>query len=747
MVSMMDILSGAARLLVDVRQPAPTPVVSTEPATLLQAMTQGQLSVTASLPSGSGTTSGTLLGPDYASSSDSGLPSSLKEALHCTTTAGAAIVASLSIKPSITLDAKWGFFRIDSASLIGKVTETASLTATAGAGATCTLDPTDVLPTPVSIPFTADIGIPVTGKVNVLLNVSGTASTAVTLTAGVSQTLTATAGIDDTNGTFSPVASLTNSFKYSPPTLTGTASIKVAVGPEMQVLLYDIAGPEVNVYPYLLLSANTSQSPWWKLYGGVEAGGGFVVPKLDINYSDPNIIHFQEVLLQAKTSPPPPPPLSISTSSLPSGKVGAAYSATLAASGGTTPYTWSVSSGQVPGGLKLASSGTISGIPTTAGTSSFTVKVTDGSGVSATKSLSIAIAPAASAPWISQSYPSGLPLAAGELEGVSCPTVSDCVTVGFGSAGGAAILATTDGGATWTAESYPSGYGLGSGGLYGVSCPTTSDCIAVGAGNGAVILATTDGGATWTAESYPSGYGLSSGYLQGISCSTDSDCVTTGGGNGTVLLATTNGGATWNAGSYPSGYGLSSGGLYAVSCPTTSDCIAAGEGNGAVILATTDGGATWTAESYPSGYGLSSGYLLGVSCPTRSDCLAVGQSAASTAVAIRTTDGGSTWSAETLPSGLGGADLFSVSCTSATSCVAVGPDNDITTADGNQTAVVVETSNGGSTWSLSSLPTGLGLHTNGELLGVSCVPGTVNSCWAVGQGGTAAVILTNTGTG
>ena len=64
-----------------------------------------------------------------------------------------------------------------------------------------------------------------------------------------------------------------------------------------------------------------------------------------------------------------PVPLAITTASLPAGTVGAAYSATLAANGGTPPYTWSITSGSLPGGLTLsATTGNITGMPTAAGT-------------------------------------------------------------------------------------------------------------------------------------------------------------------------------------------------------------------------------------------------------------------------------------------------------------------------------------------------------------------------------------------
>lgn len=68
---------------------------------------------------------------------------------------------------------------------------------------------------------------------------------------------------------------------------------------------------------------------------------------------------------------------SVQTTSLPPGTVGGAYSQTLVASGGVSPYTWSLYSGSLPTGLTLSSSGAISGTPTVTGSSSFVVSATD----------------------------------------------------------------------------------------------------------------------------------------------------------------------------------------------------------------------------------------------------------------------------------------------------------------------------------------------------------------------------------
>ncbi len=106
-------------------------------------------------------------------------------------------------------------------------------------------------------------------------------------------------------------------------------------------------------------------------------------------------------------------PVTITTTSLPNGTVGQSYNAPeLTASGGTSPYNWSRNNGSpLPQGLRLSASGSVTGTPTTAGTTSTTFGVQDSTipnQQSATKSLSITISAESSPLTITtSSLPSG----------------------------------------------------------------------------------------------------------------------------------------------------------------------------------------------------------------------------------------------------------------------------------------------------------------------------------------------------
>ncbi|HVN21203.1 MAG TPA: putative Ig domain-containing protein [Dongiaceae bacterium] len=95
----------------------------------------------------------------------------------------------------------------------------------------------------------------------------------------------------------------------------------------------------------------------------------------------------------SKTSPDVTPALSISAN-LPGASLGVAYNGSISVSGGNSPYAYAISSGTLPSGLAINStSGTITGTPSSSGTSNFTVTVTDSAKNQAVSGqLSIAVA-------------------------------------------------------------------------------------------------------------------------------------------------------------------------------------------------------------------------------------------------------------------------------------------------------------------------------------------------------------------
>ena len=101
-------------------------------------------------------------------------------------------------------------------------------------------------------------------------------------------------------------------------------------------------------------------------------------------------------------------PLTITTTSVPNATRSTPYSVTLAASGGTPPYSWSLASGALPSGLGLSAGGVISGTPTATGGFSFTVRVTDSASATATQPLNLTVSASLLSVWASTAAPANV---------------------------------------------------------------------------------------------------------------------------------------------------------------------------------------------------------------------------------------------------------------------------------------------------------------------------------------------------
>jgi len=138
------------------------------------------------------------------------------------------------------------------------------------------------------------------------------------------------------------------------------------------------------------LSAVTSASATYNAPASVSVATTVKVTATSVAHSD------ESTTLSITVEPPP----TITTTSLPSGSVGGAYTGALTLTGGVPNFSWSVASGSLPLGLTLGSSTsssvTISGTPTTMGAFSFTIKATDSAGESTTQNFSLTIGPGVS---------------------------------------------------------------------------------------------------------------------------------------------------------------------------------------------------------------------------------------------------------------------------------------------------------------------------------------------------------------
>jgi hypothetical protein len=200
------------------------------------------------------------------------------------------------------------------------------------------------------------------------------------------------AGSNTVGGCSAPVAAVCPVITLSPPTLpNGTVGVAYS-----QTILGNGGAPPYSfaVTSGTLPAGLTLTAPGVLAGTPTTAGASTVTIRgTDANGCFGDIV-YTITIVAAPTPLPVCPVITLSPSTLPNGTVAVAYSQMIAGNGGTAPYVFGLESGTLPPGTTLTAAGLLAGTPTTAGTSTFSIRGTDANGCFAILAYTIIIAAA-----------------------------------------------------------------------------------------------------------------------------------------------------------------------------------------------------------------------------------------------------------------------------------------------------------------------------------------------------------------
>ncbi len=340
----------------------------------------------------------------------------------------------------------------------------------------------------------------------------------------------------------------------------------------------------------------------------------------------------------------------------------------------------------------------------------------------------VAAQAAAAESWIQSDTPAPPGATIWEFSGLSCSSKTSCEAVGSQSgASGSKVLAEMRSSSGWQIWSTPEPSGAVSSAFSAISCVSAVRCMGVGDySNGArtaPLSEVLNGG--WALRPTPSPSGATTAGLDAVSCTSANACTAVGSysdGTGNLMLAERWNGSHWTIQSVPAPPGAVDSELAGVSCTSGTACIVAGDydnGTGTVTLAEAWNGARWTIQATPNPSGATASELDGISCASGTACTAVG-------LGFAESWNGTTWSLQTIAKPQGGTrpDLNRVSCTAVVTCAAVG----VSYRDGVPNAAA-ETWNGTS-WKVQAIAITTS-YDSAFLDDVSCTSAT--TCTAVGS--------------
>jgi hypothetical protein len=172
----------------------------------------------------------------------------------------------------------------------------------------------------------------------------------------------------------------------------GGGNVKVGLSPTSVTLLSN----QKHQFTATVSGTSNTGVTWSAAAGSVDVNGLYTAPAVNtqtnvIVTATSNANSSKSASATVTVNPVSTQTLAITTTTLPQGQQGNTYSEVFAATGGTTPYSWSISAGTPPAGIAMNASGDFAGMPTTAGTYTFTVTVTDANSKTASGNFSVTV--------------------------------------------------------------------------------------------------------------------------------------------------------------------------------------------------------------------------------------------------------------------------------------------------------------------------------------------------------------------
>jgi len=208
-------------------------------------------------------------------------------------------------------------------------------------------------------------------------------------------------------GRFSFTISVTDKDNMAEGVKTFLVNVQPAVAPSNPVAV-EISPASVTItsgtthqFLALVSNASTPAVKWTASGGAISSSGLFTAPKVNTSTTfhltatstaDPTKSASAIVNVEVAQAPSTPSALSLLSTSLPEATEGTPYTATLQASGGKTPYHWTLQAGPLPSGFSLdPTKGSINGLTSQSGSFGLTAAVTDAAGQTVTRKLSLSV--------------------------------------------------------------------------------------------------------------------------------------------------------------------------------------------------------------------------------------------------------------------------------------------------------------------------------------------------------------------